>query len=367
MAVRNARLPPLSKAETLEALGSLARKLGRPPQSRDVSAMQLERGVNVHFGSLARARDATGLGQPPTRRKWTEERVIADLRALAKRRVHLSRTALAAMGRHDLLNAIADLGGIKLMRQRAGVPEPKPPKVKRTRWDDDRVIAEILERDERGESLAYTKTPAALTYQGWKRFGSWREAVTTAGLDYDRVTLAKRWTDAEILRALRALRRERPMMSRHDLMQHALGQAAFHHFGDLDAALARARLRGWPVWHRHSVPSRRAVLAGLRARHADGLPMLGTVVSEEDPALSRAARHYFASFAEAVAAARLPDANGRRRWSTGEVLEGLARRAARGLPMNSLAVEKADHRLFKAAKRRFGNWGAVLAALRRRT
>jgi hypothetical protein len=96
------------------------------------------------------------------------------------------------------------------------------------------------------------------------------------------------------------------------------------------------------------------------------LSLLGTVVLKEDPQLSRAVRQYFASCAEAVAAARLPDAHGRRRWSTAEALDALARRAAKGLPMNSLAVERSDVRLFKAAKRRFKTWDAVLAALRRR-
>jgi hypothetical protein len=128
------------------------------------------------------------------------------------------------------------------------------------------AVEEILERDDRGESLAYTKTPSALTFQGQKRFGSWREAVTAAGLDYDRIVLAKRWTNDEILRELRRLRRERPTMSRQALMLHAVGQAAIHHFDGLDAALSRARVRGWPLRTRHDVPSRRAVLAALCQR-----------------------------------------------------------------------------------------------------
>jgi hypothetical protein len=32
--------------------------------------------------------------------------------------------------------------------------------------------------------------------------------------------------------------------------------------------------------------------------------------------------------------------------------------------MNSLAVERSEYRLFKAAKRRYGTWEAVLLALR---
>jgi hypothetical protein len=328
---RHARPMPLpSRADTIDGLRELARELGRTPLMREVSATaSLRRGVRYHFGTLAAALRATGLPRRVVARKWTVDAVVRELRRMHRRGERVSRPALAAAGRHDLLSAIADFGGIQVMRRRAGVPELTAPRVASgQRWDDELVLAAIVERHERGESLAYTKTPASLTKQGQKRFGSWRDAVTAAGVDYDEVTLARRWTDDELLEALRALRRKSPQLTRTGLLRDRIGDAAKKRFGGLDRALARARIRNWPRRVRQDVPNKREVLAALRARHRKGESVVGNAVNRDDPALARAVLTYFPSVFDAVEAAGIPSFGGRRRWSHAEVLDGLRKRRA---------------------------------------
>ncbi len=180
-------------------------------------------------------------------------------------------------------------------------------------------------------------------------------------VDGEHRSLLRRWSDDEIIKALRELRREQPTMERKALQRSAVGQRAEEHFGGLDDALLAARIRGWPRRVRRPVASLRQTIAALRARRAAGKLMTVAAVAKADPRLRLAVRRYFPAFADALAAAGIASA-ARRRWSAAEVIAELRKRSARQRPMNSLAVEKDDVRLFKAAKRRFGAWGKVLAA-----
>jgi hypothetical protein len=358
-----------SRAETVEGLRELARELGRTPLMREISASTpLRRGVRYHFGTHAEAVRATGLPRRVVARKWSVEAVVAELRRLHRRGQRLSRPALAAAGRHDLLSAIANFGGIQAMRRRARVPEPTSSGgAFEQRWDEELVVATIRDRHARGESLAYTKAPSSLTSQGQKRFGSWRNAVTAAGFDYDAVTLARRWKDEELIAALRALRRTAPKLTRTGLLRNRIGGAAKQRFGGLDSALERAGIRDWPRRARQDVPGKDVVLATLRRRHRKGQSVVGNAVNREDPGLARAVLTYFPSVFDAVQAAGIRPAGGRRRWSHEDVLDGLRRRRAHGKAMSGKAVATDDYRLYRAAVRRFGAWTNVLAALGAKT
>ncbi len=257
------RFAPLTRAQTLAALKEFARQIGRTPMMADVAAVtQVERGIRKHFGSLAPARKAAGLLMAPPTRKWTEAKVIAELRRLHQLGAKLSRPALAASRRYDLLGAIALRGGIQVMRRRAGVPEPKRPRTVRTRWDDARVLDEIRQRHDDGEPLAYTKVPAALIIQGWKRFGSWRNAVTAAGLDYDQVCLLRRWCSV-------------PSKSRHSRARESgcasrrvSGAVSSLRAGDRSCPSGQRRPRGAVLVRGRNLALRSALVGASRARAA---------------------------------------------------------------------------------------------------
>src|SRR5690242_17372085 len=64
----------------------------------------LRRAVLLYWGSMAHARKALRLREPPARRQaWSRERVIDEIRKLHRAGQHMSSSALASAGRGDLV------------------------------------------------------------------------------------------------------------------------------------------------------------------------------------------------------------------------------------------------------------------------
>ncbi|MDB4964939.1 MAG: hypothetical protein JWN44_628 [Myxococcales bacterium] len=125
--------------------------------------------------------------QPP----WTEQKILREMLRLYRAGVALTQTALFHAGEHSLLLAINYFGGFPRLRRLAELPPP--PRVhRRCALDEADVLAEIRRRHAAGEPLAPSKIPPALRYAGQRRFGSWRQAVTAAGFDYERIRLPTR-------------------------------------------------------------------------------------------------------------------------------------------------------------------------------
>src|SRR5262249_12480357 len=113
--------------------------------------------------------------------------------------------------------------------------------------------------------LAISKVPKSLTCAACRIFGSWRDAITTAGFDYDSVLLLRQQSDKELLVWLRRLAREKPHMSLFDLDKHGEHTVACRRrWGSLEAAASAAGLTGWPIRLRTPATSRAAVLRMLR-------------------------------------------------------------------------------------------------------
>jgi hypothetical protein len=229
-------------------LRAAARGCGGAIRASDLD-WELRAAARLHFGSLQAARTAAGI-VAPSRRTWTDAKIIAELRRLHREGVTISKPALATAG-HDGLAMAAHkhLGGMRRARQLAGVPEPRQSAAEREEWDADRVVAEIQGRAREGESVAFSRVSLKLRLSGRRYFGSWRAAVLAAGLDYDTIRLTRRaYTTDEIIRLLKATAKARPSLTRVELSQeHApLFKAMLAHFGTVDRALRIARLDGWP-------------------------------------------------------------------------------------------------------------------------
>ena len=122
---------------------------------------------------------------------WTEAKILRELYRLYRAGVALTQTGLFHAGEHSLLQAVNYFGGFPRLRRLAELPSP--PRVhKRCELEAPDVLAEIRRRHEAGEPLAPSKIPPSLRYAGQRSFGSWREAVTAAGFDYDRIRLPTR-------------------------------------------------------------------------------------------------------------------------------------------------------------------------------
>ncbi|RYG72507.1 hypothetical protein EON80_04070 [bacterium] len=178
------------------------------------------------------------------------------------------------------------------------------------RWNRHTILDEIRELHRSGEELNYTSAEEnhlhLVRAAAW-HYGTWKQAVELAGLDYDSVSKYRRWTRERVIQAIRDHHK-----AGHDLSWRSISIA-------LDPPLAAAALR----------------------------PNVG-----------------FQTWREAVTAAGLNhDEIARyRHWTPERVTAEIAELAKKGSPLSSKLVQLSNQSLYCAAKRRFTDWDAALAA-----
>lgn len=271
----------------------------------------MRRAVLFHWGTMARAREELGLRHLlPPRQVWSRKRVIDEIKALHRAGQHLSCVAVIKAGRNDLVVAAnryagswaraRELAGIRFERHRPRTAQA---------WDAAGVVEAITERHRRGQTLASSKVPRALISAAGRIFGSWRDAIEAAGLDYDAIVLARRYGDDELLDWLRHLARTRPRMTLFDLDKHGEHAVACRRrWGSYEAAATAAGIVGWPIRKRHRAMSRAEVVRALQARRTSRQPLHIRAVRRSDGghALILSVLRHFKSWDDALTAARLP-------------------------------------------------------------
>ena len=144
-------------------------------------------------------------------------------------------------------------------------------------------------------------------------FGSWREALSAVGLKLE---------NAHLLGRPRKLKKDEliiQLRQRHEsgqslawrivcLDNHAFATAVKRAFGSWRRALAAAGLASeQTALGRVQKWNQQRILEAIRLRHQAGKPLRCTRVREEDSGLVSAARRFFATWDEAVAAAEITD------------------------------------------------------------
>jgi hypothetical protein len=322
----------LTKPELVAELRRTAARLGRTPKSQDLDRSVLL-AVLRRFGSIANARRVAGLPAPTGKTVWTRANVIAKLQALSRDRVRITPRELRDRGLGGLLQASGRLfGGVVAARRAARIAGPAPLiRGAIERWDEDRVIGEIRERHRDGKPLAANKAWPKLVKAGLRYFGSWRDAIEAAGLDYDAIRLVRApYQRDELLALLRRTATERPDMTRAELGATSFRPALDHHFGSVDDALREAGLESWPVRERATTMTRAEVIARLRARRRAGRPTYFTAVQRDDRRLWFAGILHFGAWERAVAAAGLTTDAPTESWTRESIVAALRARQRQG-------------------------------------
>lgn len=299
-----------SRTAATKALRRLARE--GPPLYTSLEA-PLRRAVLLYWGGMARARKALGIRKPPApRQAWSRERVITEIRKLHRSGQHMSTSAVIAAGRNDLVIAANKYaGGWVRARTMAGVKFKTHRAFSMPVWDAATVVAEIQARHREGLPLSLSKAPKSLTCAARRIFGSWRAAVTAAGIDYDSVLLLRRFSDDELLAWLRSLARTNPHISLYDLDKHGKHTVACRRrWGSLETAAKAAGVDGWPIRIRTPAMSRAAVLRTLRKWRKGRIPLRLSIVREADGGhhLINSVFRYFETWRSALKASRNPRA-----------------------------------------------------------
>lgn len=227
------------------------------------------------FGSWRNAIIAAGI--PPERvltwERWSPAKILSKIRLISRRRRPLTSDEIERRY-HNLVSAARrHFGSWSKAVLAAGVDPTKLQRV--VPWSRERVIEAILTRTLRNEPLvARLIEPRSLVDAGHRFFGSWRAAVSAAGMDprvtelpprrkkkparvLTRVATPKRprkqppvWTDERILQAIVDRVREGKRINSWAVSRdHAsLYRTARRHFGTWDAAIRAAGFD--PLEHR---------------------------------------------------------------------------------------------------------------------
>ncbi|MFN0248651.1 MAG: hypothetical protein ACKV2T_17310 [Kofleriaceae bacterium] len=347
----------MSRANAVKAFRRLAAASSEPLKTTDLP-QGLWYALRRYFGSIDDARVAAGVAGPEHPRRWSKETVAAEIVRLHRKGVRI--TNLGLKDEHGaLLGAITEyFGSIVVARRAARVPEPAPLLVKkRQRWDEARVIAEIEELHRSGESVANSKVPNPLLKAGKRYFGSWKNAIEAAGLNYDEVRLAHEpYTEEDLLEILRDLARDQPEMLLSDLGYKGFFPTILRLFGTLDVALERARVKDWPVRERLRALSKSEALAALRQRERDGLSTARETVREEQNVLYHSGIIHFGEWQRFCDAAGVDTDSHNRSWTVDKLLDALRVRDRRGLSLKPEDVKREDSRLHSSVLAYFGSY-----------
>ncbi len=273
------------------------------------------------------------------------------------------------------------------------------------KWTREQIIRQILRRESAGLPL----TPGgengveSMLYQaGTRIFGSWRNAVKSAGIAPDRAQAHEQWSPARILTVIRSLARRRHPPRRAELKSRfgSLMQAARRIYGSWPKAVIAAGVD--PIKFRRVSPwTRERIIEAVLTRALKNEPLNSGAVRPKS--LVEAGIRIFGNWGSALAAAGLDvkqyagysssgghasvdtlkpieqqlghaiDAQGpamtlvaaktARHRSPKEVIQAILARLHENKPMNAVAVRNDDKSLYWATKKRFGCWrGALLAA-----
>lgn len=279
------------------------------------------------------------------------------------------------------------------------------------KWTREEIIRQILHREAAGLPL----TPGGETgvesplYQAASRFfGSWHNAVRSAGIAPERTKTYSRWPPLRVLATIRALsRRRRPVRQAQLRRRFApLLAAARRIYGSWPKAVVAAGVD--PFRFRQVAPwTKERIIEAVLTRALKNEPLGSRTVRPRS--LAEAAARLYGSWGSALAAAGLDPKqytgrasgagpametgtapsveqstagcitkvqdspimakaghNGRgrkfRRWSDEKILKVILTRLQKHKLLNAAAVRDDDECLYSAAKKRYGNWSAALLA-----
>lgn len=179
------------------------------------------------------------------------------------------------------------------------------------RWNRKTILDEIRELHRSGEELNYSSAEEnhlnLVRAAAW-HYGTWKQAVELAGLNYDTVSKYRRWTRERVIQTIRDHHK-----AGHDLSWRAISTT-------VDPPLAAAALRpniGFETWreavttaglnhdeiarYRHWTPER--VIAEISELSKKGDPLSSKLVQMSNQSLYCAAKRRFKSWDEALEAA----------------------------------------------------------------
>jgi len=170
----------------------------------------LAAGIRYH-GSWRLAVEAAGIEYQEIRKyqNWSRDLIVQKIQELHAQGVDLSFRAMMLSAYNSMVYAAIrpnHFGSWKAALSAAGLA---PDEVYRYRsWDQDKILDEIRKLKDQGADLSsktMDETSNPLIATARRRFGNWGTAVEKAGIDYSQIRRRRRWTCEAIIRGIRDL------------------------------------------------------------------------------------------------------------------------------------------------------------------
>jgi tRNA A37 N6-isopentenylltransferase MiaA len=188
-----------------------------------------------------------------SRRKWSREKIIEDVRALAAAGHSLSTRSMAELGYSGMVTTSYKpeyFGSWRNAIVAAGL-DPKEVCRRKRKWTRERILQRIQELHREGEDLSHSAAKRHHQYLvvvaiNDRFFGSWREAIEAAEIDYEEVSKHEYWSRDRICERIRELHVAGESLSHEDAKRYhgALVSAASspRYFGSWGSAIRSAGL-----------------------------------------------------------------------------------------------------------------------------
>ena len=246
------------------------------------------------FGSWGNAVKAAGIApeRAKARDHWPPSKILAKIRSLSRRQQPPRPGELKRRHGYLMQAARRCFGSWSKAVVAAGVD---PEKLKRVMpWTQERVIEAILTRALNCEPLgSRTVKPRSLAEAAARVFGSWQAALAAAGIDPEQASRRQRGAELGLKGSSR---------TPHDqtVARARVGHLGQDNPGALDTACSA------PVQRRSNPGTRwsdEEILQAIRARLRENKRMNAAVVDEEDGPLYRVAKRRYGSWRNALLAA----------------------------------------------------------------
>ncbi len=181
-------------------------------------------------------------------RKWSKDTIAYEIQRLFQTGENLNYASIAAEEVALLRAATRYFGSWRTAIEYAGLNYDDIRRYKT--WTRERILERIRELNAAGEDLSWRHVSTTVDPQlaaaatKHKHFGSWRSAVTAAGLDYGQIRRYREWDTTTIEQNLRELHAQGIDLNARNMEEYdiTLITAARRRFDSWDAALTAAGL-----------------------------------------------------------------------------------------------------------------------------
>ncbi len=299
-----------------------------------------------------------------SRRKWSTKAIIELISRRKSLGQSLRRFQVFADDRPLVIAASKYLGNWSHALRAAGIDPNSVIPYKQ--WPRQAVVGAIQLRFATNAPLnshSVQHSDPNLYMAACRRFGSWTSAANAAGVNTNLVRRQRpEWTREAIIRTIQTYAELGRPLNAQSIKPSSLLASGYRLWGSWDETLRAAGMDPELI-REHRVWTKTNVIQEIALRAKKGIPINASSIQKEAGSLMAAARNFFGTWHDALRCAGFHPDEIRRclpAWTRSRIIATLREYEKNGYPLKPRHVR--PHSLRTAAKRLFGSWKAALCA-----